>query len=98
MKKKTHPDRLRGRSILFRGASRRRQRPVGFYAGKIVRVTRGTRVPIKRILIERVNGERLRLFPEEWTGDGLGIYYYKRARPVAEIDAILAAKDKEVTA
>lgn len=83
-------DRLCGKSLLFMGSSQRRNRFVGYYSGRIVRVKRAKRTAaILSIVVERSDGTRLRLFPEEWEGPRCGIPRPINPQAVTEVDAIL---------
>jgi len=107
MKTRNTKDRLRGRLLSFRGSTLRRNAPCGWYCGKIVRVTRGKKGGISRIVVTRPDGKRVRLFPDEWTEatphvgpDGeqirrlVGIRHYGALRSVEELDALLLSQEE----
>lgn len=92
-KKKRIPDRLEGKNLAFQGSMSRRRTRVGYYLGKIHRVSRTKRRGISRVTVKRVDGSKVCLHPEEWQGEMCGVYWFGRFRPLAEVDAVLAAKE-----
>ena len=90
------PDRLIGQALLYMGNPAHRKNHIGYRAGRIKSVTRSRNGTITRIVIADNAGDRVRLYPGEWTHDSLcGIQRWKIIRPVAEVDALLEAKSTE---
>jgi len=85
-------DPLVGRTLCFVGSSQRRAHCCGFYAGIIKKVTRGAKRAIKHVVVERPDGSRIRLWPEEWQHPRAHAVYYGVHHPLEALDRRLREK------